>query len=563
MKAKWFKALCGLAAAICAVCASALPVINGSALTYMSWFTDKEEVTDYAYSFAVIGDPQYVTMNYTSQLPIMYDWILDNQEAKNIQHVFGLGDTVHTDVEAEWSNAKKAISKMDGKISYSLVRGNHDSTAKLSSYFWYEDYTSQFGGFYKNGDVSTSWKAMTIGETKYLFITLDYGATDEELAWASEVVEDHLDHKVIVTTHSYLSKYGVRLTDNDAGSPVYTSDKNGDPERAYNSGDDIWNKFISRHPNMFMVISGHVIAEDIQKLQSVGVHGNTVTQLMINPQGLDNNASLGPTGMVAILYFSEDGSQFEVEWYSTIKQQYWKSKNQFTMSLPDTTIPEHVFDQQVTTDAYLKTPATHMDQAEYYYSCECGWKNDQTFKAGEKVGEHTWMDVVDEKYAFSAATCTDGGIYYKSCECGEKSKLIFQTASLGHVWEGNCDERHCTREGCGISSPTNHKWNEGEVMKEAEVGVAGETTYTCTRGTCQATKTEEIPALTEPTDSSSEEPTDSSSQDSVDSSTAAEDSSTGDALGGMLNCSGSISGTIGMLGVMMASAFVLLKKKEN
>ena len=65
MKAKWFKALCGLAAAICAVCASALPVINGSALTYMSWFTDKEEVTDYAYSFAVIGDPQYVTMNFS------------------------------------------------------------------------------------------------------------------------------------------------------------------------------------------------------------------------------------------------------------------------------------------------------------------------------------------------------------------------------------------------------------------------------------------------------------------------------------------------------------------
>lgn len=43
----------------------------------------------------------------------------------------------------------------------------------------------------------------------------------------------------------------------------------------------------------------------------------------------------------------------------------------------------HKFDQQVTTDAYLKTKATCQNKAVYYYSCTCGLKGEETFEYGD------------------------------------------------------------------------------------------------------------------------------------------------------------------------------------
>ena len=50
------------------------------------YFTDKEAVTDYAYSFAVVGDTQIVTENDVNKtqdnLVKIYDWILANKKQR-------------------------------------------------------------------------------------------------------------------------------------------------------------------------------------------------------------------------------------------------------------------------------------------------------------------------------------------------------------------------------------------------------------------------------------------------------------------------------------------------
>ena len=314
---------------------------------------------DYAYSFAVIGDTQNLcrdygqsgptNLKYAQQFHGIYDWVLANKDSKKIKHVFGLGDITEThewnvvDLD-EWKLAKEAISKMDGKISYSLVRGNHDMSEYFNQTFNYPAYTNQFGGFFEEGDLTTSYMTMTIGVTDYLFITLNYGPSDEELQWAGEVIEAHETHKVIITTHGYTASNGNPL--NSQNSDRYTTpgpvtDIDYETGRSYNDGDGMWEKLISKYGNIMLVMSGHIPCETVLKHEAIGNHDNKVIELLIDPQVMDVD---DPTGMVCMLYFNEDGSKMDIEWYSTVKNKYYNSDSQYSVDLSECGSEAHVYD---------------------------------------------------------------------------------------------------------------------------------------------------------------------------------------------------------------------------
>ena len=101
----------------------------------------------YAYSFVVVGDTQNLNIadvrdNNVSYMNTLYNWILTNKEQKNIQYVLGLGDITqayHRGYSSgiwvdEWINAAQAVSLLDGKLGYSLVRGNHDISDATDGY---------------------------------------------------------------------------------------------------------------------------------------------------------------------------------------------------------------------------------------------------------------------------------------------------------------------------------------------------------------------------------------------------------------------------------------------
>lgn len=291
--------------------------------------------SDYAYSFAVVGDTQYLVENDvnrgTNNTKTLYDWILANKDSKKIQYVFGLGDITdnHTDV-AQWDHVTAAITQLDGNIPYYLVRGNHDASSHFNQYFNNDTYVSQFNDpdlesnracFFEAGKIDNAYTKFTIGETKYLVMLLDYGANDAVLAWASDVIEKNPTYRVIINTHGYLSSDGSWL-DDESYSPDSTGTKDA------NSGLEMWEKLVSRHRNIFMVLCGHdpyYHGGDILMLRSEGEGGNTVTQLLIDPQSLDYDNPNSDAddndpqyGMVAMLYFSEDGSRVWVEYISTV-----------------------------------------------------------------------------------------------------------------------------------------------------------------------------------------------------------------------------------------------------
>ena len=292
-----------------------------------TWFTDKEPVTDYAYSFCVVGDTQKIAINEPEKFHYIYDWILANKDEKKIAYVFGLGDITDKDTDAEWALADGEISRLYGVLPFSLVRGNHDSSRRFNATFGTEAYRSMFEGFYDEAKLETSYTTFTVGEVDYLHVTLDYGPTDAELAWACDVVEAHPDHRVIISTHAYLFRDGTTLDENDVYPPRTPDSANGK-----NNGDEIWDKLASKYENIFLVLSGHDPCSDVIATQTKGVHGNVVTQMLVDPQGVD--AAEGATGLVAMLYFSKDGRSVSVEYYSTVREQFYMSTSQMTLRIP-------------------------------------------------------------------------------------------------------------------------------------------------------------------------------------------------------------------------------------
>ena len=367
---------------------------NGYDLLYSKTWLTEEEMKEIRkgygsfesdFSFAVFGDTQKITENFPNHLAPMYEWVVSQKDAKNIVYSIGLGDITDdngavrftkdsdgnyvTDANGEyneWDVAKEAITKMDGIIPYSLVRGNHDNLNSWNHFNEYfsdvEWFTSQFtgenGGTYTGdtGDVDPITKsAVSYGNTwcefavtvdgeeiKYLFINLDYGACDRVLDWASDVCEAHPDHKVIVNTHGYLHTDGTTIDLGDPTPPAIHWASVG-----LNNGDDIWNEFVSKHANIEMVLSGHIGANEVIVARNnayIGDVVNTVTQMLINPQTFDYR--LDGAGMVAMLYFDISENKVAVEYYCPNRDMYLKTTGQFVIDLDDegVDLPEKAWD---------------------------------------------------------------------------------------------------------------------------------------------------------------------------------------------------------------------------
>ena len=335
---------------------------------FQPWVCEKREwyaknpdtMGDYSYSFAIVGDTQILTA-YDAGSPLdnadinrnknyvknLYKWIVDNKENKKIEYVFGVGDiTQYVDgYESEWNVAKEAISQLKGVVPYSMARGNHDNKTEFSRLFYRdEEYMSQFDGQYDNA--KNTYRTLSVGGDDYLLITLDYSPTDYLLNWAEEIINKYPNHKVIITTHGYLGSTGKRV-----GKGDYTIWNGSSHDGTTgNFGTDMWDKLIKNHKNIFMVICGHIGANEVVISSDTGVHGNTVYQVLVDPQ--DYDYKIEPIGAVALLCFSADGSTFWVQYYSTVKNGYYDLySNEIVYSTPRFTATQ-------TTTATPTTPST-------------------------------------------------------------------------------------------------------------------------------------------------------------------------------------------------------------
>jgi len=153
-----------------------------------------------------------------------------------------------------------------------------------------------------------------------LFLNLDFLLKGDVLVWANKVVSENQDCHVIVSTHIYFAPDGTYLTLDHI--------KIANVE---NGAQGLWDKLLKKHENIVMLICGHCPSDTITVIQKRGIHDNLVTQILVDPQQTDLDH--GGVGMVAMFYFSEDGRDLQIRYYSTLKKMYFMNENQLSVKL--------------------------------------------------------------------------------------------------------------------------------------------------------------------------------------------------------------------------------------
>lgn len=284
-----------------------------------------EDDKNYTYSIAFLPDIQYTTEFYPDKLHYPFDYVLENQERENIQYLITLGDLTNSNTHPEWSRFLQQTSRLDGKLPYSLIQGNHDvfdtdAQPLFDQYFAtgissYYQYTKANGGFYQVDSVKNTYHLFSVGTVDYLLLNLDFGATDDVLEWANGVLAQYPERRVIAVTHGYLITDGSRVPRGDDYAPSSYLP-------TLNDGDALWDKLFKKHANIMMVVCGHFSSDSIVYSTATGDNGNTVHQLMMDMQSTDK--LLGSVGVVTLMHFTEDGRYARLESYSTTQQKYLK-----------------------------------------------------------------------------------------------------------------------------------------------------------------------------------------------------------------------------------------------
>lgn len=330
---------------------------DGLARDYWAWLENGSQNLRLGdYSFAVLGDTQMLlSMAADSSGKTIYDdgynisqnlfykniqWLIANKDKLNLKFVMHMGDLTDNANSSAYYMTKGrrefelGIEWLDmlaqAGIPFSLNKGNHDTGFSIEGkdiynyYYPADKYMDAASGYLSQSDMSSVYYTLTAGGTDYLIMVLDLEPSDAVLTWANGVVASHPDHKVIVTTHAYMDNKGNHLTTRMMG---------------LNSGKDIWEKFIRKHENIIMVLSGHSSGIDVVSSAMVGDNGNTVWQFMfddspMNYYGLkETNGARIQAGLFAILSFADDGNTVHVNWYSADRDELFRLHNQFTIKL--------------------------------------------------------------------------------------------------------------------------------------------------------------------------------------------------------------------------------------
>ncbi len=316
------------------------------------------------FSIVIMGDQQTAVEYHSAYVAKSYDWIKANASDMNLKAFINVGDIVDDPIFLNWRQpsgdprmnvnynpnrllngkeqlqfaANQSNKLMNLNIPIAMTLGNHDYDDMAESYrvkdsfnqyFIYNDYAqkSWFGDgvqdttetMYKDSlyqDLEAAAYNFEAFGTKYMIITLGTYPTTEILDWANGIVAANPEKKVIVSTHAYMD-----------GSQ--TLDLRQDGQR-------MWDNFVSKHENIFMLVCGHECTEDgsILKRVDFGENGNPVYQFMINPQ----KEEFGGAGLFSQLIFREDGSVDVVSFSPYVadvleKGGYFLDENQFSFDL--------------------------------------------------------------------------------------------------------------------------------------------------------------------------------------------------------------------------------------
>ncbi len=211
-------------------------------------------------------------------------WIVANQEPKNIRFVCHLGDIVDNGPDIDqWQVADAAMSVLDeADIPYGTCQGNHDNhygygvfpdmdpnATNYVAYFGPQRFTdkSWYGGC--SPSQRSNYQVIEAEGRGLLFLNLSIDTPRRELDWAQQVLEENRDKLVILSTHRYLydfrllqGRYGDGVLGQDTFEETLLADEKYDLETVW--PEEFFETFIRVNPNILLVLCGHCTGQYYQ-----------------------------------------------------------------------------------------------------------------------------------------------------------------------------------------------------------------------------------------------------------------------------------------------------------
>jgi hypothetical protein len=280
-------------------------------------------------TIVLLPDTQYYAFCEYPHLKHQSDWIWAERTNRNITAAVTLGDLTDRNTRKEWEFVNASYGPLLQGFPLLLTTGNHDlgqdgsaedRTSLLSQYF--PETWARGSGTLREvmtpGAVDNAFYSLELGKVRVGVLMLEWSPRRETVAWANQILSRYADHRVIVATHAYLYYDGTRydyVTRGEAQewNPLsYGTAKNAGAGDCNHDGEMLWNALLRLHPNVFLVVSGHVLANGTGLLTSQGDAGNTVHQLLVNYQMLDE----GGLGYLRLLEVLPDGRTLRIKTFS-------------------------------------------------------------------------------------------------------------------------------------------------------------------------------------------------------------------------------------------------------
>ncbi|HEY5798543.1 MAG TPA: family 16 glycoside hydrolase, partial [Bosea sp. (in: a-proteobacteria)] len=416
-----------------------------------------------AYTIAVLPDTQdYTNAARIETLKGMTQWVVDNKDSLNIAFLTNVGDMTQENGTAHWTYLKDAYETLNGEIPYSLTLGNHDgvsssySNSLINEYFPV-DYLQQvnpetFGDTYDQepGLSNNSYSTFTAPDgTKWMVLNLEFGPREDVLRWAGEVIEEHLDHRVILSNHSYMN-WGGR---HDAtGAPLYDEGTGYDyglanSNEAATDGETMYRALVQKYSNITFTFSGHIFGDGAETLVSYDQFGNPVYQMMMNYQnGVSSeitsdagqgSGSAGGNGAIRLLTIDPDNGAVYTSTYFSALYDYMDSVRGDGEPDRDGLTGPYRGHEETITGVDLgapEVPAIAKAGNDQFVSAEAGQEKasvtldgDWTLNPNDDDGlAYVWTDV-DGNVVANGATPT------LELEAGQHRFTLTVTDSAGHV----------------------------------------------------------------------------------------------------------------------------------
>jgi hypothetical protein len=167
------------------------------------------------FTIIVLPDTQYYSKSYPWIFENQTKWIVANKESMNIVFVSHLGDLVdHYQNIEEWDSANSSMSKLIGALPFGVLPGNHDGAetdgdlTNYNNYFGFQRFNNEswYGGAYNNINTN-NYQLFSAGGKDYLIFHIQFNPLDEILSWANDVIDQHPNRRIIITTHDYFHGY--------------------------------------------------------------------------------------------------------------------------------------------------------------------------------------------------------------------------------------------------------------------------------------------------------------------------------------------------------------------